>query len=148
MAFSRLESLARTNSGQYILVEAKAYAEEAVDYRSKAKGSSLKMIQKSLAEAKVACQAACDAPWEAPLYQYANRLAHLHFLARLNLKDAYLVFIYFANAPDVPNPCSVEEWNGAIRVIKKCMGLKKNAFERRIADIVIDVKEMLSRNSA
>ena len=76
----RWDGLAKTDSGKIILVEAKAYIEEAVDYRSKAGTASLHKIKASLQSAKVAFDAAEDAPWDAPFYQYANRLAHLYFL--------------------------------------------------------------------
>ncbi len=97
----RWDGLARTEEGKLILVEAKAYIEEAVDYRSKASASALSLIEKRLDEAKVAFKANRDAPWNSPFYQMANRLAHLYFLADINKKDAYLVFINFANAADV-----------------------------------------------
>ena len=84
-----------------LLVEAKAYVEEGVDYRSHATGDSAKLIRKSLAAAKKAFHASEDASWESPFYQYANRLAHLYYLNALNRKQAYLLFLYFADAPDV-----------------------------------------------
>ena len=143
----RWDGLAKSRSGKIILVEAKAYIEEGVDYRSKACANSLSMINAALAEAKRAFRAAEDAPWEAPFYQYANRLAHLYFLAEKNKLDAYLVFLYFANAPDVASPCSMEQWQGAKRLTEKCLGLGSHRFRNRIATMVIDVAELLSNKS-
>ncbi|GAF73915.1 unnamed protein product, partial [marine sediment metagenome] len=77
---ARWDGLARTNSGKVILVEAKAYIEEGVDYRSKAGEKSYAKINKALDAAKSDFGATKDAPWESPFYQYANRLAHLYFL--------------------------------------------------------------------
>src|SRR5882724_8309205 len=60
----RWDGLARTSSGKVILVEAKAYIEEAVNYRSKASSGSLAQINRSLAEAKRMFNAREDASWE------------------------------------------------------------------------------------
>lgn len=102
-----------------ILVEAKAHIDETVDFRSKASPDVLRKIEKRLDEAKSAFRANDDACWHTPLYQMANRLAHLYYLAGINKKDIYLVFIYFVfiyfgNAPDVPDLASSEEWQGAV----------------------------------
>jgi hypothetical protein len=141
----RWDGLARTSSGKCILVEAKAYIEEAVDYRSHATDeNSLKQISMSLAQAKEAFGATKDAPWNSPLYQHTNRLAHLYYLKGLNDIDTYMVFVYFANAPDVPNPCTPEEWHGAIRFARKCLGLQDNKLSRRIAELTLGVQDLLA----
>ena len=140
----RWDGLAHTETGKVILVEAKAHIEEMVDFRSGASGESLTQIERSLQQAKTACGAAVDAPWTAPLYQLANRLAHLHFLHRLNGVDAYLLLLSFADAPDVPAPCSVEQWEGAHRLSKKCLGLGVNSFFGRIGHVVWRVPDMLA----
>lgn len=139
----RWDGLARTRSGKLILVEAKAYVEEAVDYSTGAKGASLTRIRKSLAIAKRAFKASAKANWETPFYQYANRLAHLYFLNRLNRLDAYLVFVYFADADDVPEPCSEAQWCGAERVIKKALGLsKRHPLSDRVGTLMWRVPDM------
>jgi len=138
----RWDGLGKTNCGKLILVEAKAYIEEAIDFRSRAKGKSLEFIQSSLKKSEVAFGVNKNASWASPFYQYSNRLAHLHFLAGLNKMDAYLVFLYFANAPDVEKPCSIEEWRGAIRLIKKCLGLNHHRYLKKVADVVLDVKDI------
>ena len=138
----RWDGLARTSSGKFLLVEAKAYIEEAVDFGSKAGTSSRQKIAEALEQSKQAYGANPDANWESPFYQYANRLAHLHFLASKNEIEAYLLFLYFANAPDVPSPCSPEQWEGARRLTEKCLGLGRHVYCDRIATVVIDVPEM------
>lgn len=140
----RWDGLARTSGHQLILVEAKAYIEEGVDYRSGASPKSLALILGSLEEAKRAFKANANAPWETPFYQYANRLAHLYFMVEKNRLDAYLVFLYFADAPDVPAPCSKAEWEGARRLTEKCLGLGTHAYSDRIATITLSVPELLS----
>jgi hypothetical protein len=144
----RWDGLARTTDGKLILVEAKAHIDEAVDYHSKASPNALRKIQERLDEAKLAFRAAKDACWHTPLYQMANRLAHLYFLAGINSKDAYLVFIDFANAPDVPQPASREEWRGAIRLAHKCLGLKDSRLARRVATIIVDLSNGNGQPSA
>jgi len=64
----RWDRLAKTESGKVILIEAKAYIEEMVDFRSKASPASLEQIKRSLEKAKSACRVAVDAPWDAPFY--------------------------------------------------------------------------------
>ncbi len=144
----RWDGLARTAEGKLILVEAKAHIDEAVDYRSKASLVALRRIEQRLDEAKTAFRATKDACWHAPLFQTANRLAHLYYLAGINGKDAYLVFIDFANAPDVPEPASPEEWRGANRLAHKCLGLKDSRLARRVATIIVDLKNGNGQPSA
>jgi hypothetical protein len=144
----RWDGLARTMNGKLILVEAKAHIDEAVDFRSKASPEALRRIEKRLDEAKSAFHASIDSCWHAPLYQMANRLAHLHYLAGINGKDAYLVFIDFANAPDVPQPASREEWQGATRLAHKCLGLKDSTLTRRVGTIIVDLKDGNGQPSA
>lgn len=144
----RWDGLARTTDGKLILIEAKAHIDEAVDFRSKASTDALRRIEQRLDEAKAAFGASKDACWHTPLYQMANRLAHLYYLAGINKKDAYLVFIEFANAPDVPEPASREEWQGAIRLAHKCLGLKDSVLARRAATVIVDLKNGNGQPSA
>jgi len=135
----RWDGLAKTESGKVILVEAKAYIEESVDYVSRASNpDSIAQISESLAAAKKEFRARPDAPWESPFYQTANRLAHLYFLRTQNDVDAWMLFLNFANAPDVPQPATCEQWEGAIRLTKKCLGLGTNSLERRIGELIWD----------
>jgi hypothetical protein len=136
----------KNNSGKIILVEAKAYIEEAVDYCTKASPESRKRIESSIEQAKNAFSANPDASWNNPFYQYANRLAHLYFLTDLNELDAYLLFVAFADAPDVPAPCTVEQWQGAYRLITKCLGLSDNLLQRRVGHLIWSVQDMLSKH--
>jgi hypothetical protein len=140
----RWDGLARTTSGKVILVEAKAYIEEAVDYKSKASQESMTRISSALADAKSAYRASVHANWEQPFYQCANRLAHLYYLRRLNKREAFLLFIYFADAPDVPKPCSIEQWEGAIRLAEKCLGLGAHPFRPFVGTAIWRVADMLS----
>jgi hypothetical protein len=120
----RWDGLARTQSGKILLVEAKAH------------------ISRSLADAKKAFGARREASWDVPFYQYANRLAHLHFLAGMNKIDAYLAFVYFAGAPDVPKSCAEQHWQGAIRLVTKCLGIEQHRYRARLAHVVYPVGDL------
>jgi len=132
----RWDGLARTNSGKLILVEAKAHIPETIAYGSRAGAESLAKIRAALASAKKAFGASDEAPWETPFYQYANRLAHLYFLRELNGLDAYLLLLYFADAEDVPDPCSEKEWVGAIRLTDAVLGLGKHRFRPYVGHLI------------
>ena len=139
----RWDGLAKTKSGKLLLVEAKAYIEEGVDFESKAGPQSAARINTSLARAKSAFEAAQSAPWERPFYQYANRLAHLYFARQLNGLDAYLLFLCFADAGDVPRPTKTDEWRGASRLIEKCLGLgTAHPFRPYVKTLIWSVPEM------
>ncbi len=140
----RWDGLAKSESGKFILVEAKAYIEEAVDYGSRAGAESLEKIKAALASTKEAFSATKDAPWEAPFYQYANRLAHLYFLRSLNGLDAYLLFLYFADAPDVTNPSTIQQWQGAERLCKKALGLGDHQFAHCARTLIWGVPDMFT----
>lgn len=139
---ARWDALARTDTGKVILVEAKAYIEEGVDYKSKAGEKSYAKIKKALADAKSDFGATEDAPWESPFYQYSNRLAHLYFLHKLNGLDAYLLFLYFADAPDLPRPSTELEWRGSVRLVEKCLGLGRHPYRDRLGTIIWSVNDM------
>jgi hypothetical protein len=140
----RWDGLAKTESGKILLLEAKAYIEEGVDYRSRAEGDSERRITAALRSAKQAFGASPAAPWETPFYQYANRLAHLYFLHHLNGLDAFLLFLYFADAPDVPHRCTEQHWQGAQRLTEKCLGLGRHRFKKSVGTMIWSVPDMIS----
>jgi hypothetical protein len=83
------------------------------------------------------------ADWLGTFYQYANRLAYLHWL-RSHHVPAFLVSVYFTNAPDVPHPVtSPAEWNGALTVIRTYLGLGRQHFLKPfVIDVFVDVDEI------
>jgi hypothetical protein len=83
-----------------------------------------------------------------PFYQMTNRLAHHCYLIGINNKDAYLDFINFAKASDVPEPASFGEWRGAVRLAYRCLGLKDSRLARRVATIIVDLKNGNGQPSA
>ncbi len=138
------DGLGTTENGAVLLVEAKAHIAEAVSSPSKAKApDSIALIRKSLEEAKKFVGAKSEIDWATCLYQYCNRLAHLYLLRELNGLSAYLVFIYFANAPDVPVPATREEWQGAIRLIHDLLGLHGKWISDYVKDVIVDTAKLV-----
>ena len=128
-----------------LLVEAKAHILELNSSPTRASGKSLQQIRRSLNEVKAYLGSACPHNWSSLLYQYANRLAHLYFLRELNAIDAYLVFVYFISAPDVPKPVSVCEWRAATHVIKEVLGIGENhSLAPFVAEIYVKVPEFIA----
>jgi hypothetical protein len=129
-------------------VEAKAHIGEGLpDASSASSEKSIDLINRSLSEAKVAFRASEKAMWSAPFYQYANRLAHLYFMRELNGLDAYLLFLYFADATDVPNNerTNVDEWRGAKRVFSGALGLPADhRYRSSLQTIIWAVPDMLA----
>ena len=76
--------------------------------------------------------------WETGFYQYANRVAHLYFLRCICNLKAYLIFLYFLN--DYTHiPTTQKEWDGAIKLQKRLLSLKRHRLQRYMTDIFIDV---------
>lgn len=101
----------------------------------------MRKIRAAIERTKTAFGAADDFNWESPFYQYANRLAHLSFLRELNRLDAYLLFVYFADAPDLPpaERCSIDQWTGAIRLVERALGLGSHPYRAYIQSLIVPV---------
>jgi hypothetical protein len=85
----------------------------------------------------VGARAAAD--WDGVYYQYANRLAHLHFLRSLNRVPAYLVFVYLLNDAEMNGPKTAEEWAGALRLVHAQLGIDEARLAKAFGDALIDV---------
>lgn len=90
-------------------------------------------------ETQVFINASPKIEWTGTGYQYANRIAHLYFLRKINGIDAHLVFVYFANDSTIDNPVSVNEWTGAIKLFDVMFGIRKNRLSPYIHHVIIDV---------
>jgi hypothetical protein len=127
------------------LIEAKANIAEILSPPMKAKDeSSIRLIKKSLEETKRFVNARSEVDWSKFFYQYTNRLAHLYYLAHLNRKSAYLIFLYFTGDASVDgHPTTREEWSGAVKLMKEYLGIgKRNKLSPYILDIYIDISEI------
>ena len=136
------DALGRGNCDEVFLVEAKANIDEIVSPETKATEKSLALIKKSLDSLKKYLKVNNKVDWSGTFYQYTNRLAHLYFLRVLNKLSANLIFVYFIGDDSVLGPKSVEEWNAALIVMKKYLGLSTHKLGKYIAEVFIDVKQI------
>jgi len=106
-----------------ILVEAKSHAPEVYGSGCQAKGESRRKIEAALAETKQWLGVSSDTDWMGPLYQSANRIAHLYFLREVLNIPAWLVNVYFVDDPH--SPTTREQWETAIGQVRTDLGLTK-----------------------
>jgi len=136
------DALGQTSDGRGVFVEAKAHIPEASSLECKASPASLKLIQKSLAEARRTYAPRATADWSRTFYQYANRLAHQYLIHEVNRLPSLLVFLYFINAPGMNGPSSECEWRGAIRLLHATLGLPASLEKCDVFDAFVDVREL------
>ena len=123
------------------LVEAKANIQEIISTMKAKSDSSISKIRNSLLETQIFLKCTNPLNWEEGFYQYANRIAHLHFLRNLCGINTYLIFIYFTD--DFTHiPTTRKEWEGAIHLQKLIMGLKRHKLQKYVADVFIDVEDI------
>jgi hypothetical protein len=126
-----------------LLIEAKANIPEILSPATSATGNSLKQIESSLSEVKRFIGSKSSADWSKHFYQYTNRLAHLYFLREINNIPTYLIFIYFIGDKTVNGPDTIEEWKGALKLMKQYLGIDKNhKLSPYIIDIFINVDKL------
>lgn len=135
----RWDGLACTSRGDVLLLEAKSHVAEMLSV-CKASDKSRPQIEESLARAKAAFKASPESDWTRPLYQYANRLAHLDFLRRHGV-PAWLVNVYFVNDRDMAGPQTVDHWQGAVAMAKHVLGLGQRPV-RFAVDVFLDVQSL------
>jgi len=134
------DALGKGSNGEVFLVEAKANIPELLSGCKARAPKSRKRIQRRFKETRdfLKCKTSID--WTTGLYQYASRLAHLYYLRHLNKINAYLIFVYFVN--DTTHiPTSLKEWEGALLLEKKLLGLNKHKLSRYIAEVFIKVPQ-------
>jgi len=136
------DALGRGNGKEYFLVEAKTNIDEIVSSETKATGKSLELIKKSLDGLKKYLKVNNKVDWSGTFYQYTNRVAHLYFLRALNKLPANLIFVYFIGDDSVSGPKSVEEWNAALTVMKRYLGLSRHKLAKYTAEVFVDVKQI------
>jgi len=106
-----------------VLVEAKSHRNEVRSNGCQAGPRSRPKIEAAFAEAKAWLGVSADADWTGPLYQSANRIAHLYFLREVVGMPAWLVNIYFVNDPH--SATTLEEWEEDIDRVKAELGLSE-----------------------
>ena len=133
------DGLGKSKTGRLFLVEAKSHISEVLSPGTGAGVKSLRKIQKSLDETKTFLHSTTEHDWTSTFYQYTNRLAHLYLLRVLNEVPAYLVIVYFVNDKEMNGPQSINEWHGALSLLKSYLGIGHHRLKQYIADIFIDV---------
>ena len=144
------DALGKCEHGQILLVEAKSHAEELVSTMEAKNPSSIKQIRSSLEETKqfIGTASALGVDWTTGVYQYANRLAHLYLMHRLNGLDTYLVLLYFLNDTEMAKPrthvpATPSEWEAVIKYQDRLMGIReRHPLSDRIFHVFIDTGDI------
>jgi hypothetical protein len=136
------DALGLTDRGDAILVEAKAHIDEMFSTGSQAGPKSRSLIERTLAETAGALHAKPLGPWIGPLYQMANRIAHLKFLIDRDIA-AKLVFVCFLGDGEMRGPTSIGEWRGAIHVVRLMLGLpKRHDLSEHIVHVFVPIQSL------
>ena len=104
-----------------VLVEAKSHLAEIYGSGCQAGVHSRELIAKSLGLTKVWCNAVAGDVWTGPLYQSANRLAHLYFIRERLNSFAWLVNLCFINDPI--GPADRVAWEAELTKVKVQLGI-------------------------
>lgn len=132
------DALGRSSDGRILIVEAKAHVGELASTCGAVSISSRERIGRALSSARVALGAKEGSDWMAPYYQYANRLAHLQFL-RSHGVDATLVFVYFTDDEEMPEPHDRSGFERAISEVHAALDFPEHHAIPHVADIFVDV---------
>ncbi len=132
------DALGRTSDGRILIVEAKAHVGELASTCGAVSTASRERIARALSSTRAALGADQSADWMAPFYQYPNRLAHLQFL-RAHGVDATLVFVYFTDDEDMPEPRDQAGFKRAIRQVHAALGLPEHHTIPHVVDLFIGV---------
>ena len=126
---------------EWLLVEAKAHLGEIASSCGASAKGGLEKIEKALKETKHALGVSANADWLNGYYQYANRLACLHFLCSNGIR-ARLVMIYFVGDERKSGECptSNDGWSEALRSQDSKLGLQAGHYlEERVHKVFINV---------
>ncbi len=124
---------------EWVLVEAKGNLEELESGTKAAAHGGLPLIQQRLRESQAAFGVTSGGDWTKLYYQYANRLAALHFLTQRGV-PARLVFVYFTGDATSGRTCpaSASQWHPALEAVKKHLGLTgHSALEERVHELFV-----------
>ena len=132
---------------EWLLVEAKAHSGEIKSSCGASSQKSLSMIRAALSQTMASF---CETPvpverWMSPYYQYANRLAMLHFLMKVCDPPipARLLFIYFTGdrRPDAAQcPQASADWEHEITAMEHYLGIYRDSeLYRRVHRVVLPV---------
>jgi len=124
-----------------MLVEAKSHPSEVYGPGCRASARSRQVIQKALEQTKQWLGVSPESDWMGPLYQTANRLAHLYFLREVGRVPAWYVALYFLNDGSRPGFDTTEDqWRFEIRAIKERLGLPSSGVPHA-AEVFLQARE-------
>ena len=107
-----------------LMVEAKSHVPEIFGNGCGAEAAaSIETIEQAIAATKKWLQVSQQADWKGPLYQSANRIAHLYFFTEILRIEAWLVNVYFTDDHSISNPTSRAEWQRGVADVKKSLGI-------------------------
>ncbi len=115
-------SVGKTNSG-VILLEAKSHIPEIYGSGCQASPESLIKVEEALQAARSWCDVSIGENWLGPLYQSANRIAHLYLLYQRLRTPVWLVNLYFTGDPI--GPTDRAEWERELADVKTQLGLTR-----------------------
>ena len=136
------DALGRAQSGEVILVEAKAHVSEIMSSGSQASPVPLAKIRKALTATASDLHAKPGLDWALRFYQHTNRLAHAYLLHKLNPVPTRLVFVYFIGDPHLDGPTGKREWVAAINVLHEALGIR-GRVPNYVVDVFIDIKTQI-----
>jgi len=137
-ALASIEFEKDKNSKGILLVEAKSYPAEIYGSGCKASPKSRTKIEAALNRAKKWCGVSRATDWTGPLYQSANRIAHLYFFREIARVPAWLANINFLNDPH--SPTKRDEWEKQLMKVKSELGIS-NKMIPYMADIFLEARE-------
>jgi hypothetical protein len=126
-------TLPGSESTGVLLVEAKSYPQEMYSSGCCASDVSRGQIVRALQRTQQWLELE-PADWTGPLYQSANRLAHLYFLRELAGVPTWFVNLCFAGDPHRPTPPTI--WRDALKAVKVALCLPETV--PFCADIILE----------
>jgi len=139
------DAIAQASTGDVFLVEAKAHVGEMQSGGMRARdAASRETIRRSLGavQRELAPHSTVDA-WTGPFYQFANRIAHLHFWRGGDKNRVHLVLLHFINDSS-HHPTTREAFESRHAEIEHALGLGTHRLSPFIHKLFIDVNALTS----
>jgi hypothetical protein len=127
---------------QWLLVEAKANAEELQSSCKAVEEGGRPLITKTLAATKEHLGVSAERQWLDGYYQYANRVAVLDFLRQCNVPARLLNIYFVGDRGDARRSCpnDIAGWNDVLVPLKAHIGLPSgHPLEDRIHELFLPV---------
>jgi hypothetical protein len=136
------DALGVSDKGDVLLIEAKAHVRELCSPGTSAGEVSRAKIEAALNETIGALDAKPKSDWTEAFYQYANRLAHLHFLRQADV-PAWLVLVDFVGDDEMEGPLDAREWKAAYQVVDHVLGInQRSPLMRNVFHVYPDVRKL------